>query len=381
MIREVARVLTAYATRRIAFDIDLIPLRCERLTFRAVTNWALTEGSVRFKPSHPWGLPTILQIEPTARCNLHCRACPVAGGLGRAAGDMPMDLYRRLVDEVRGTALVFLFWDWGEPLLHPEAYEMIRYARQAGIRVVCSTNGHVVGEENHARGIVASGLDVLIFSIDGLTQETYQSFRTGGSLARVVSGLRRVIAERRRLGATTPTINLRFIVTKENEHELPRVADYARDLGVDVLTLRKFHHVPGTEGGAADAGDGNRATLVPTRREFQLPVLDPAVGRPVRIRRNPCRNLWNCPTIHWDGTVCSCFMDYREARPLGSLQERSLREIWTGPAYAALRRAFREDWRGLPLCGDCSSGFAGGDVGREANAAVRFFDQPGEALE
>ncbi|HSW51449.1 MAG TPA: hypothetical protein VLH09_14785, partial [Bryobacteraceae bacterium] len=50
-------------------------------------------------------------------------------------------------------------------------------------------------------------------------------------------------------------------------------------------------------------------------------------------------------------------------------------EIWHGAEYNALRERFRKEWQALPLCGQCASGFQGGDVGREANAEAFVFTQ------
>ncbi len=377
-MNKLAQVASAFASRRIAFEMDLIPLHFEGLPLKKVANWFLTESSVLAKPARPWGLPTILQVEPTSRCNLECKICPVAAGLGRPTGNMEPALFRRLIDELRDSLLVTMFWDWGEPFLNPHAYDMIRYAHEAGIKVVSSTNGHIFSSEGHAREVVESGLDVLVFSVDGISQQTYQRYRAKGRLESVLEGIRRVVAEKRRLGSRTPVVNLRFIVMKHSEHEIPRLEEHARSLGVDVLTLRKFHFVPGT-GQAAGLAEEIRtqegSELTPSEARFQLPVLRREHRKPVRISRNPCRNLWNCPTVHWDGTVCSCFMDYNERRPLGSVAERSFREIWHGEGYQKLRRAFRRHWQQLPLCGACASGFEGGDVGREANAEAVFFTE------
>ncbi len=365
MTRKPAQVVSAFASGRLSFDVDLVPLHFEGLRLGKVVNWFLTESSVYFKPSRPWGLPTILQVEPTSRCNLECAICPVATGLGRAAGDMDLAMFRKLVDELRDSLLAILFWDWGEPFLNPRAFDMIRYARQAGIKVISSTNGHVFAGGDLAPEVVESGLDVLVCSVDGISQETYQRFRRKGRLDTVLEGIRRVVAEKRRSGSRTPIVNLRFIVMQHCEHEVPLLREFAQSLGVDVLTLRKFHFVPGTTGGG----------LVPSESRFQLPLLAQDTRTPVRVSRNPCRNLWNCPTVHWDGTVCSCFMDYNERRPLGSLQQQGFREIWYGESYKRLRSEFRRSWQQLPLCGECASGFEGGDVGREANAEAVFFSQ------
>jgi MoaA/NifB/PqqE/SkfB family radical SAM enzyme len=371
MISKLRQVASAFARREISFELDLVPLRFEGLPLKKMSNWVLTESSVVFKPGRPWGYPTVMQVEPTSRCNLRCKVCPVATGLGRPVGNMDLKLYRRLIDEVGEYLLLVMFWDWGEPFLNPNAYEMIQYARRAGIKVVCSTNGHVFADGDQARRVVESGLDVLVFSVDGITQQTYERFRDRGELETVLQGIRNVVGEKRRQGSATPVVNFRFIVTKHGEGEVPLLKGYARSLGVDVLTLRKFHFVPGTE------TDGEGSSLVPNQLDYQLPPLSGDGRQPLRLVRNPCRNLWNCPTVHWDGTVCSCFMDYSERRPLGSLVERRFREIWYGEPYRKLRRAFRKRWHEVPLCGDCASGFAGGDVGREANAEAVFFDGNG----
>lgn len=361
-----ARVMDAMVRRRIAFDVDLVPCRWDNVPGSKVLNWLRTESSIYARPSRPWGMPTILQVEPTSRCNLHCRVCPVGTGLGRGSGDMAPALFQRIVDEAREYALLMLFWDWGEPFLHPDACDMIAYARAAGLRVIASTNGHVFADPRRADQVVSSGLDVLVFSVDGITQETYQHYRAAGNLDKVIAGVRNVVDAKRRRGAMAPLVNLRFIVMRHNEHEIPRLKDFAAGLGVDALALRKFHAVPDPRMRSSWA----EADFVPTRPEYQLPVLTPGTLLPVRARANPCRNLWNCPTIHWNGTLCSCFMDWNERRPLGVIGPQSLREIWHGKTYRELRTRFRRGWRDDPLCGECALGYVGGDVGSEANAEI-----------
>ena len=365
MIGRAVRAALSIARRRIRFELDLIPLEFKDVPARKLVNWLLTESSVLVKPARPWGLPTILQVEPTSRCNLHCTFCPVSNGLNRPAGNMDAALFRRIVDELSDYLLVIMFWDWGEPFLNPDAFEMIRYARSKGIKVACSTNGHIFSDSDNARQVVDSGLDVLIFSVDGLKQETYQRHRTGGKLDTVLEGIGNIVEQKRRLASETPIINFRYIVMKDGEQELEHLDKFAQALGVDVLTLRKFHAVPGSETYTSE--------LIPEQRKFQLPALSGDNMHPVRAARNPCRNLWNCPTIHWDGTVCSCFMDYNESRPLGSLADKSFHEIWHGEAYRRLRSEFRKRWRDLPLCGECTSGYIDGDVGKHANAGAKFY--------
>jgi sulfatase maturation enzyme AslB (radical SAM superfamily) len=187
--RKLSKLLYAVARRSISFDLDKVPLRFERLPLKKIFNWVLTESSVLFKPGHPWGFPTIMQVEPTSECNLRCRMCPVSTGLARPSGTMDPGLFRRLVDETGKYLLALMFWDWGEPFLHPDACDMIDYARRAGTKVVCSTNGHLFSAQENARKLIESGLDILVISLDGITQEIYQMYRTRGRLETVLEGV------------------------------------------------------------------------------------------------------------------------------------------------------------------------------------------------
>jgi len=369
MIFNISKCIRALLIQKINFEVDLIPFEFENLPMKKIINWIFTEGSVLFKPARPWGFPTILQMEPTSHCNLRCRVCPVTTGMDRPSGDMDEGLFKKTVDELVDYLLLILFWDWGEPFLNPNVYEMIRYARSRGIKVMSTTNGHLFASKDHAQNVVQSGLDVLVFSVDGITQETYQHYRSVGKLESVIEGIRRVVAEKKSLKSKTPLVNFRFIVMRHNEGEIPYLKEFARSLGVDALTLRKFYAIPNRREERIEA----KQALMPSQAKFQLPEHSPENQRPIRIDRNPCKTLWNCPTIHWDGTVCSCFADFNEERRLGFLGLQPFKEIWDGQVFRNLRRNFRKGWQELPLCRECSSGFKGGDIGREGNAEVVLF--------
>jgi radical SAM protein with 4Fe4S-binding SPASM domain len=360
MFSKIRKALRALFLRRVSLDVDLIPVEVERIPLKKVINWLLTETSVYFKPIRPWGLPTVLQVEPTNRCNLRCVGCPVTIGLDRPLGGMASQMFRKVVDELRDNLLLMIFWDWGEPFLNPQAYDMIKYAHDAGIKVVSSTNGHPFGRGEHAKRVVESGLDVLVFSVDGTTQASYESFRVLGNLEVVLEGIRRVVAERKRQNSQTPLINLRFIVMKQNEHEVPYLRILAKELGVDALTLRKYRDW------------FNDSELQPTDTTYQLPNEIQKHGR--RLKDNPCKHLWNNPSIHWDGSIVSCFVDYKGDQVLGEMKQQSFKEIWNGETYRKLRHTFRTDWQNHPLCGTCNYGYEGGNMGEAANAEVTFYD-------
>ena len=107
---------------------------------------------------------------------------------------MDFNLYKKFIDEIGDYVFLILLWDWGEPFLNPSIYEMISYAKQKGIKLVSSTNGHLFKEKEQADKLIASGLDTIIFAVDGISQETYEPYRQGGSLESVLQGIRTVVA-------------------------------------------------------------------------------------------------------------------------------------------------------------------------------------------
>jgi radical SAM protein with 4Fe4S-binding SPASM domain len=360
LIDNARLALGALATRTIELDCDRLPFRYERLSWTKLLNWISLEASIHARRTRPWGLPTHIQVEPCNVCNLRCSLCPVTDGLGVPSGFMEFELFRDLTDQVCNSVLLMLLWEWGEPFVHPRIYDMIAYASSKGIRVLSSTNGHRFADPVHARSVVDSGLDTLIFALDGISQPTYERYRQGGKLETVLAGIRNVVASKRALGSTTPRINLRFIVMKYNEHEIPLIESEARALGVDVLTLKTLY--PGHDCDPAKDGEN---PFIPENPRYQRFSYSPETGARLRVRDNQCKHLWNAPSVRWDGKMVSCGFDIHQSRILGDLTTSAFRDIWFGEAYQKMRREFRRDWEALPICGRCSYAWQGGNCARE----------------
>jgi radical SAM protein with 4Fe4S-binding SPASM domain len=373
------QAIKALATRQVRIECDRIPYDFHNVPLKKLLNWIVVETSIYFKPAHPWGLPTHLQIEPTNRCNLRCALCPVTAGLDRPSGYMDFNLYKKFIDEVGDYVFLILLWDWGEPFLNPSIYEMISYAKQKGIKLVSSTNGHLFKDREQANKLIASGLDSIIFAVDGISQETYEPYRQGGSLESVLQGIRTVVARKRDLKSKTPLINLRFIVMKHNEHEIPRLKELAKSLEVDALTLKTLNPVNQDPYSENPSERRIHNEFLPEEHHYRRFKYDATGQNVIRLRRNPCKQLWNNPVIHWSGAVCSCTYDPKEKYRLGHLQNDTFKNIWYQAPYRRLRHQFRMDWNQLPLCRECSYAYKGGNCGREIVAEAFFFNTPNHA--
>ena len=154
---------------------------------------------------------------------------------------MAFDTFTKILDEVGEYIFTLLFWGWGEPFLNPRAFDMIAYARAKGVKVISSTNGHLFARPEYADRLVRSGLDSIIFAIDGVAQGSYERFRHGGHLETVLQGIRNVADRKKALGSRTPFINFRFIVMAQNEAEIPLAKKLAPSVGADALTFKTLN--------------------------------------------------------------------------------------------------------------------------------------------
>jgi radical SAM protein with 4Fe4S-binding SPASM domain len=285
---------------------------------------------------------------------------------------MARELFERLIDEVAPYVFLIILWDWGEPFLNPAVYDMIAYAKRRDIKLISSTNGHIFARGDHAERLVQSGLDSIIFSVDGVRQETYEAYREGGDLETVLAGVRKVVEAKRAHKSPTPQVDLRFIVMRHNEHEIPSLPAFAQSLGVDALTLRTLNTYDYVARCASEA-DGE--ALLPENAGYQPFRLDSRDQSRIRRPTNPCKALWNNPAIHADGQVCPCTFDPHGRYVLGDLNSSSFRDIWWGAAYRELRQRFRKDYQELGLCCECPCAFEGGSMGEERDVEVHFFDR------
>src|SRR5437868_11268640 len=139
-----------------------------------------------------WGLPVAISFEPTTSCNLRCPECPSGlRAFTRPTGMLKKDFFSETIDQLSRELLYLVFYFQGEPFLNPDFLDMVRYASSKKIYTATSTNAHYLNDDN-ARRTVESGLDRLIISIDGTTQQVYEQYRVGGSLEKVMEGTRNI---------------------------------------------------------------------------------------------------------------------------------------------------------------------------------------------
>jgi len=293
------------------------------------------------------GMPIAISIEPTTACNLRCPECPSGlRSFTRPTGMLQPELFQKVIDELSKELIYLIFYFQGEPYLNTEFLNLVEYASKKGIYTATSTNAHYLNDEN-AKKTIESGLDRLIISIDGTTQEVYEQYRIGGKLEKVIEGTRNIISWKKKLRSKTPHTIFQFLVVGPNEHQTDEVKKLARELGVDEVAFKTAQ--------IYDFEQGNE--LIPKNNFFS------------RYRRNAqglyeiknpllnhCWKLWHSCVITWDGKVIPCCFDKDAQYVMGDLNSESFRQIWKNEKYQNFRQSVLRSRSEIDMCKNCTEG-------------------------
>jgi tungsten cofactor oxidoreducase radical SAM maturase len=310
-----------------------------------------------------------LYVEPTTLCNLECRTC-IRNVWETPKTRMEMEIFRTLVAQLKEFPDLqrVVFGGLGEPLTHPDIFEMVRLVRELDLSVTLGSNGLLL-DGAKSRELVALGVDRLVVSLDGVSPETYGDVR-GAEFSQVIDNIRGLNEAKKELASLTPALGIEFVALKRNIDELGRLSGFASRLGASRVLV------------------SNVLAYTDEMRDDVLYGYEPrppfnAASWPVKADAWITWGTLDLPRMHWgaeqrcrfvqdksavvtpDGGVTPCYAlshDYsyltvdgrrkQVARyTLGNVTETSLLEIWTSEDYCSFRREV-QDFH-FPSCPDC----------------------------
>ena len=194
---------------------------------------------------------------------------------------------------------------------------------------------------------VSSGLDRIIFSLDGITQDVYQQYRKEGHLDMVIEGIRNLVQAKCNLGSSSPHIVIQFLVVRPNEHQIEGLYKLAADLKVDEVKLKSAQ--------VYNYKQGN--PLIPTQEKYSRYQRNPDGTYQVKNRLiNHCWKMWHACVITWDGRIVPCCFDKDAKHNMGNLTQESFLSIWRGPEYQRFRTNILHSRKEIDICTNCTEG-------------------------
>ena len=255
--------------------------------------------------------PITLEIEATNRCYEDCFMCP-RRYMQRPVGDLTLETLHKCLEPFHGQVELVNLFHAGEPLMHDTLPDLVRGCHEHGAAVLITSTGALLSGET-SRRLIESGLDMIVFSLDAATDETYRQVRKHSRYDRVVANIRQLLDLKKQLGRG-PFVQVQMVAMDVNRHETRRFVSQWRGVADSVRVKHLY----------------NTANIAPRIGE---PVPQPPLGRP-----RPCIMLWCEPVVCWDGTVLPCCVDLIGQAPIGNVHDRSLLEIWNGPELVEMRR-------------------------------------------
>jgi MoaA/NifB/PqqE/SkfB family radical SAM enzyme len=285
----------------------------------------------------PGDFPLHVDLDTTNVCNLRCRMCPRTHFLetgnkkwapeGRL-GYMGLDLFQRIVDQAADNGAYSIKINFlGEPLIHPEIIEQVKYAKSRGLEVMMNTNAALLTREMSGN-LLEAGLDDIFFSFDSPYPDAYESIRVGADYDQVLVNIKGFIETMREMG-------LRGVQTRASMVESviggdPRVRQDFQNL---------FYGL-----GVAETGFGLMTDMKVDYWE-----------KYGRIEGFVCRDPYNRMFVFWDGLVGPCCGEWERGLIMGDAKTESLKDIWKNDRYKRLRSAHEQGrYDSIPTCRKCS---------------------------
>lgn len=280
--------------------------------------------------------PPVLQFDITNTCNLHCPGCLTGMGVyRRPPGFMPFDKFVSVVNEVKDTTALGILYNAGEPFLHPRLLEMVAHLSTSGIGSIISTNGHFIDTADKAESFIYAGTSLIIFSLSGATQQTYEKYHVGGDLGKVIRGISLLRDAKTRLHRKTPLILVRLLLMPHNRHENAAMQALAREIGGDIIETRIIRW---------------RTELVNRER----PAAPSLANTPLNPRNKVCLWPWLISLINWDGSVAPCCFFNLDLPEMGNaFNAGGFQRVWKGEQYRHFRERMRRGKNTIPICRQC----------------------------
>ena len=276
-------------------------------------------------------VPLFVSVEPASVCQLQCPACPVGmrnadkSVLRNAERFISLEVWHRVLAEIRDTAFVVQFYFQGEPLLNKDLPTMIREAHEAGLYTIVSTNAQAMTQAL-AEAIAHAGLD-----------------RVGGSLEKTKAALQylRQAKSKFQISNFKFQIELQCLRLKSNEHEWQAFKQQYKALGADRIVFKTAQ--------LYDYAEGH--PLMPSEPRYSR-YIQGADGLYHRRRLGKgCFRVWSGIVVTTNGEVLPCCYDKAHEYAYGNIMNTSLKELFTSEKANAFRRAA---CRQTPLiCQEC----------------------------
>jgi MoaA/NifB/PqqE/SkfB family radical SAM enzyme len=293
--------------------------------------------------------PYTAVVDISNTCNLRCPLC----AMGRREiiprpNRMSLENYAAAVSPFQDYLFLVCLYNWGEPFFNRDIYRIIRWNTAANIATFVSSNLNLPID---AEELVRSGLEQLVISGDGITQEVYEKYRVGGSLARVLQNLAAIVEAKRRLHARLPYVEWQCLVNRHNEGQLAEVRRTVLNLGADEVRFANINFFSAPDAAA-------QQEWLPQNPAYRAFAAAGSANRRKGAVRRPCPWLWRTAVVNSDGGIVPCCLF--DVHDWGNVLSQPFSAIWSNELFDEARRRSQKTgglWKRELVCDNCPAPF------------------------
>ncbi|MFZ5950946.1 MAG: radical SAM/SPASM domain-containing protein [Candidatus Rifleibacteriota bacterium] len=281
-------------------------------------------------------------VDPWSRCNLSCPLCLTGAGKSiKRSNLISLETYARVIEPLKDHLFFVGLYNWGEPFFNPDLYSMVEWNQANNIGSIISSNLNL---DIDADRLVKTGLDFLIISGDGISQEVYEKYRVNGKLDKVLANLRSIAEAKRRHGSKKPFIEWQCLVNRYNENDLEKIKKTVYGIGADLVRFGSlnFWGLP----------DQEKEKWLPDNPNYRMFETTTKPG----TRRNPCYWLWRAMVVNSDFSVSPCCL--YDIKGWADISKESFNSVWQGKKYRDARGLSRnsgQDRKKGLICSQCEA--------------------------
>lgn len=274
--------------------------------------------------------PSCVDIEVASICDL---ACPFCYRQFVATPDKIMNskLVYNLIDQAADLKIPSIKFNWrGEPLMHPKLPDFIKYAKTKGIlETLINTNATHLNDDL-SKKIIESGLDILIYSFDGGTKETYEKMRPGrfkkNNFERIIKNIKNFHEKKKQMNSFFPRTKIQMILTSETRNEINNFKEIFGDI-VDDVSLKQYTE----RGGSMDDLDDEEKQKI--KKKYKKILNDQNFSYMkngdgdlfISNKRLPCEQPYQRLMVTYDGKVSMCCYDWGSMHTIGYVDDLAIK--------------------------------------------------------
>ncbi|MCK4986415.1 MAG: radical SAM protein [Desulfobacterales bacterium] len=308
-------------------------------------------------------------MEISSYCNAECIYCPHfvyrANWHNRF---LSLEAFRNLIPAFGKTKLIYL-QGWGEPFTHPQFFEMLEIAKEAGCTVGTTTNGNILGRETIEK-MVSQGLDVIGFSLAGVDEKN-DKIRKGTRIKKVLECMEEIHRAKDKYGADNPEIHIAYMLLRSGLDDLEKLPEFLRNTGAAQTVVSPEMERESILARGEEEYSELKDRLLEVRREAVNQGADVHfhIVSPVQNNFSCSENIPKAVVVGSDGSLSPCVMKQMPVQgenvyyingqtyvqqnlSFGKIQKESLNTIRHHKGYQQFIHEFRNG-KGPAVCQNC----------------------------